>query len=125
MERCPTQAVLPLVGLAAEKVIRDRYSRVAYQFQNRLSGPSRPFLHIGGSIFGGAMINYPVCWLPTGGNMPPEAAWSSNIKGGRARGSRPRAWSSWPAGAILNGASRNRATGHFVTADASLGTSGR
>ncbi|MGM0487037.1 MAG: hypothetical protein ACQESR_09790 [Planctomycetota bacterium] len=23
MERCPTQAVLPLVGLAAEKVIRD------------------------------------------------------------------------------------------------------
>ncbi|MFO7903221.1 MAG: hypothetical protein R6U98_11200 [Pirellulaceae bacterium] len=27
MERCPTQAVLPLVGLAAEKVIRDRYSR--------------------------------------------------------------------------------------------------
>ncbi|MGM0486390.1 MAG: hypothetical protein ACQESR_06480 [Planctomycetota bacterium] len=26
MESCPTQAVLPLVGLAAEKVIRDRYS---------------------------------------------------------------------------------------------------
>ncbi|MFO7907494.1 MAG: transposase [Planctomycetota bacterium] len=25
MERCPTQAVLPLVGLAAEKVIRDQY----------------------------------------------------------------------------------------------------
>ncbi|MFO7907022.1 MAG: hypothetical protein ACQESR_14980 [Planctomycetota bacterium] len=25
MEGCPTQAVLPLVGLAAEKVIRDRY----------------------------------------------------------------------------------------------------
>ncbi|MFO7906259.1 MAG: hypothetical protein ACQESR_17370 [Planctomycetota bacterium] len=25
MERCPTQAVLPLVGLAAQKVIRDRY----------------------------------------------------------------------------------------------------
>ncbi|MFO7904074.1 MAG: hypothetical protein ACQESR_11370 [Planctomycetota bacterium] len=25
MERCPTQAVLPLVGLAAEKVIRDRH----------------------------------------------------------------------------------------------------
>ncbi|MFO7902114.1 MAG: hypothetical protein R6U98_05600, partial [Pirellulaceae bacterium] len=25
MGRCPTQAVLPLVGLAAEKVIRDRY----------------------------------------------------------------------------------------------------
>ncbi|MFO7907882.1 MAG: hypothetical protein ACQESR_16095 [Planctomycetota bacterium] len=25
LERCPTQAVLPLVGLAAEKVIRDRY----------------------------------------------------------------------------------------------------
>ncbi|MFO7904249.1 MAG: hypothetical protein R6U98_16415 [Pirellulaceae bacterium] len=25
-ESCPTQAVLPLVGLAAEKVIRDRYT---------------------------------------------------------------------------------------------------
>ncbi|MGM0487363.1 MAG: hypothetical protein ACQESR_11455 [Planctomycetota bacterium] len=25
MESCPTQAVLPLVGLAAAKVIRDRY----------------------------------------------------------------------------------------------------
>ncbi|MFO7907870.1 MAG: hypothetical protein ACQESR_27335 [Planctomycetota bacterium] len=25
MESCPTQAVLPLVGLAAEKVIRERY----------------------------------------------------------------------------------------------------
>ncbi|MGM0486024.1 MAG: hypothetical protein ACQESR_04590 [Planctomycetota bacterium] len=25
MESCPTQAVLPLVGLAAEKVSRDRY----------------------------------------------------------------------------------------------------
>ncbi|MFO7908279.1 MAG: hypothetical protein R6U98_36915 [Pirellulaceae bacterium] len=26
MGSCPTQAVLPLVGLAAEKVIRDRYN---------------------------------------------------------------------------------------------------
>ncbi|MFO7901271.1 MAG: hypothetical protein ACQESR_10700 [Planctomycetota bacterium] len=26
MESCSTQAVLPLVGLAAEKVIRDRYN---------------------------------------------------------------------------------------------------
>ncbi|MFO7902546.1 MAG: hypothetical protein R6U98_07795 [Pirellulaceae bacterium] len=26
MERCPAQVVLPLVGLVAEKVIRDRYS---------------------------------------------------------------------------------------------------
>ncbi|MFO7907648.1 MAG: hypothetical protein ACQESR_21345 [Planctomycetota bacterium] len=26
MESCPTQAVLPLVGLAAEKVIRDPYN---------------------------------------------------------------------------------------------------
>ncbi|MFO7901262.1 MAG: hypothetical protein R6U98_01260, partial [Pirellulaceae bacterium] len=25
LESCPTQAVLPLVGLAAEKVIRNRY----------------------------------------------------------------------------------------------------
>ncbi|MFO7901877.1 MAG: hypothetical protein ACQESR_06955 [Planctomycetota bacterium] len=29
MESCPTQAVLPLVGLAADKVIRDRYIRRA------------------------------------------------------------------------------------------------
>ncbi|MFW6170129.1 MAG: hypothetical protein ACODAD_06540 [Planctomycetota bacterium] len=29
MESCPTQAVLPLVGLAAEKVIRDRYNTLA------------------------------------------------------------------------------------------------
>ncbi|MFO7902371.1 MAG: hypothetical protein ACQESR_01225 [Planctomycetota bacterium] len=28
MERCPTQAVRPLVGLAADKVIRDRYTSV-------------------------------------------------------------------------------------------------
>ncbi|MFO7902974.1 MAG: hypothetical protein R6U98_09955 [Pirellulaceae bacterium] len=27
MESCPTQAVLPLVGLAAEKLIRDQYKR--------------------------------------------------------------------------------------------------
>ncbi|MGM0487800.1 MAG: hypothetical protein ACQESR_13705 [Planctomycetota bacterium] len=27
MARCPTQAVLPLVGLAVEKVIRDRYNK--------------------------------------------------------------------------------------------------
>ncbi|MFO7907952.1 MAG: hypothetical protein ACQESR_29370 [Planctomycetota bacterium] len=26
VESCPTQAVLPLVGLTADKVIRDRYS---------------------------------------------------------------------------------------------------
>ncbi|MFO7905279.1 MAG: hypothetical protein ACQESR_28815 [Planctomycetota bacterium] len=29
VESCPTQAVFPLVGLAAEKVIRDRYTIVA------------------------------------------------------------------------------------------------
>ncbi|MFO7908013.1 MAG: hypothetical protein ACQESR_10120 [Planctomycetota bacterium] len=28
MERCPTQAVLSLVGLAAEQIIRDRYNTV-------------------------------------------------------------------------------------------------
>ncbi|MFO7903945.1 MAG: hypothetical protein ACQESR_27290 [Planctomycetota bacterium] len=28
MESCPTQAVLPLVGLAAEKVIRHRYGKL-------------------------------------------------------------------------------------------------
>ncbi|MFO7901068.1 MAG: hypothetical protein R6U98_00270 [Pirellulaceae bacterium] len=29
MESCPTQAVLPLVGLAAEKGLRDRYKKVS------------------------------------------------------------------------------------------------
>ncbi|MFO7903516.1 MAG: hypothetical protein R6U98_12700, partial [Pirellulaceae bacterium] len=27
LESCPTQAALPLVGLAADKVIRDRYNK--------------------------------------------------------------------------------------------------
>ncbi|MFO7901092.1 MAG: hypothetical protein ACQESR_02935 [Planctomycetota bacterium] len=27
VENCPTRAVLPLVGLAADQVIRDRYDR--------------------------------------------------------------------------------------------------
>ncbi|MFO7907826.1 MAG: hypothetical protein R6U98_34590 [Pirellulaceae bacterium] len=44
MESCPTQAVLPLVGLAAEKVIRDRY--------NWISVP-RPGTGRGMVIFGG------------------------------------------------------------------------
>ncbi|MGM0486374.1 MAG: hypothetical protein ACQESR_06395 [Planctomycetota bacterium] len=33
MESCPTQAVLPLVGLAAEKVIRDRYNKTNFGFE--------------------------------------------------------------------------------------------
>ncbi|MFO7903398.1 MAG: hypothetical protein ACQESR_21095 [Planctomycetota bacterium] len=36
MESRPTQAVLPLVGLAAEKVIRDRYKEIS---ESRTSGP--------------------------------------------------------------------------------------
>ncbi|MGM0487205.1 MAG: hypothetical protein ACQESR_10635 [Planctomycetota bacterium] len=35
MARCPAQAVLPLVGLAAEKVIRDRY--IGFGFTSRLA----------------------------------------------------------------------------------------
>ncbi|MFO7907767.1 MAG: hypothetical protein ACQESR_25010 [Planctomycetota bacterium] len=34
MERCPAQAVLPLVGLAAEKVIRDRYNSPTESFRH-------------------------------------------------------------------------------------------
>ncbi|MGM0489647.1 MAG: hypothetical protein ACQESR_23170, partial [Planctomycetota bacterium] len=33
VERCPTQAVLPSVGLAAEKVIRDRYIQAVGLFR--------------------------------------------------------------------------------------------
>ncbi|MFO7903249.1 MAG: hypothetical protein ACQESR_16945 [Planctomycetota bacterium] len=46
MGRCPTQAVLPLVGLAAEKVIRDRYS-------SELSHGDEPYLKLS-----------PSCWQP-------------------------------------------------------------
>ncbi|MGM0489774.1 MAG: hypothetical protein ACQESR_23825 [Planctomycetota bacterium] len=37
MESCPTQAVLPLVGLAAEKVIRDPYNPYFWAFKERES----------------------------------------------------------------------------------------
>ncbi|MGM0485174.1 MAG: hypothetical protein ACQESR_00225 [Planctomycetota bacterium] len=43
MERCPTQAVLPLVGLAAETVIRDRYTSGGRIFPDgTLPDASRP-----------------------------------------------------------------------------------
>ncbi|MGM0490020.1 MAG: hypothetical protein ACQESR_25095 [Planctomycetota bacterium] len=43
MERCPTQAVLPLVGLAAEKIIRDRYNSGGWIFPGgTLPDASRP-----------------------------------------------------------------------------------
>ncbi|MFO7902959.1 MAG: hypothetical protein ACQESR_08195 [Planctomycetota bacterium] len=37
MERCPTQAVLPFVGLAAENVIRDRYNSLFARERLRIS----------------------------------------------------------------------------------------
>ncbi|MFO7901987.1 MAG: hypothetical protein ACQESR_09525 [Planctomycetota bacterium] len=44
MESCLTQAVLPLVGLAAEKVIRDRYikQRSHGLFLTEIAGRSGP-----------------------------------------------------------------------------------
>ncbi|MFO7903136.1 MAG: hypothetical protein R6U98_10770 [Pirellulaceae bacterium] len=43
MESCPTQAVLPLVRLAAEKVIRDRYISGGWIFPGEtLPDASRP-----------------------------------------------------------------------------------
>ncbi|MFO7903572.1 MAG: hypothetical protein R6U98_12985 [Pirellulaceae bacterium] len=36
MESCPTQAVLPLVGLAAEKVLRERYIPAAGRISRSL-----------------------------------------------------------------------------------------
>ncbi|MGM0487920.1 MAG: hypothetical protein ACQESR_14305 [Planctomycetota bacterium] len=38
-ERCPTQAVLPLVGLAAEKIIRDPYISSCPSNTQRLTHP--------------------------------------------------------------------------------------
>ncbi|MGM0486802.1 MAG: hypothetical protein ACQESR_08575 [Planctomycetota bacterium] len=43
MESCPTQAVLPLVGLAAEKTIHDRYISGGWVFPGgKLPDASRP-----------------------------------------------------------------------------------
>ncbi|MFO7906683.1 MAG: hypothetical protein ACQESR_27255 [Planctomycetota bacterium] len=43
MESCPTQAVLPLVGLAADKFIRDRYILLCFQGMSyRLPRPWGP-----------------------------------------------------------------------------------
>ncbi|MFO7907707.1 MAG: hypothetical protein ACQESR_19755 [Planctomycetota bacterium] len=42
MESCPTQAVLPLVGLAAENVIRDRYNAITRISRHPTSDSRRP-----------------------------------------------------------------------------------
>ncbi|MFO7907390.1 MAG: hypothetical protein R6U98_32380 [Pirellulaceae bacterium] len=42
MERCPTQAVLPLVGLAAEKVILDQYIGALAATGLAPAGPDHP-----------------------------------------------------------------------------------
>ncbi|MFO7907486.1 MAG: hypothetical protein ACQESR_20155 [Planctomycetota bacterium] len=39
MESYPTQAVLPLIGLAAEKVIRDRYISGLFSLLQAVRGP--------------------------------------------------------------------------------------
>ncbi|MFO7907782.1 MAG: hypothetical protein R6U98_34370 [Pirellulaceae bacterium] len=48
MESCPTQAVLPLVGLAAEKVIRDRLIFQAVGFFRVESCPAQAVLPLVG-----------------------------------------------------------------------------
>ncbi|MGM0490590.1 MAG: hypothetical protein ACQESR_28015 [Planctomycetota bacterium] len=48
MESCPTQAVLPLVGLAAKKVIRDRYIFQAVGFFRMESCPTQAVLPLVG-----------------------------------------------------------------------------
>ncbi|MFO7903296.1 MAG: hypothetical protein ACQESR_11920 [Planctomycetota bacterium] len=47
MESCPTQAVLPLVGLAAEKVIRDRYNWMRQSPFTYSTGGHNPPVHAG------------------------------------------------------------------------------
>ncbi|MFO7907107.1 MAG: hypothetical protein ACQESR_12380 [Planctomycetota bacterium] len=44
MESCPTQAVLPLVGLAADKVIRDGYTTPWLEGSTRANLRFRNFL---------------------------------------------------------------------------------
>ncbi|MFO7903584.1 MAG: hypothetical protein R6U98_13045 [Pirellulaceae bacterium] len=46
MDRCPAQAVLPLVGLAADRIIRDRYNV-----------PRRPLLRSRQAGFGRESVN--------------------------------------------------------------------
>ncbi|MFO7901673.1 MAG: hypothetical protein R6U98_03345 [Pirellulaceae bacterium] len=48
MQSCPTQAVLPLVGLAAEKVIRDRYIFQAVGFFRMERCPTQAVLPLVG-----------------------------------------------------------------------------
>ncbi|MGM0488644.1 MAG: hypothetical protein ACQESR_18045 [Planctomycetota bacterium] len=48
MESGPTQAVLPLVGLAAETVIRDRYIFQAVGFFRMERGPTQAVLPLVG-----------------------------------------------------------------------------
>ncbi|MFO7904892.1 MAG: hypothetical protein ACQESR_03575 [Planctomycetota bacterium] len=48
MERGPTQTVLPLVGLVAEKILRDWYMRQAVQFVRVESCPTQALLPLVG-----------------------------------------------------------------------------
>ncbi|MFO7907207.1 MAG: hypothetical protein R6U98_31430 [Pirellulaceae bacterium] len=48
MERCPTQAVLPLVGLTADNIIRDRYIFQAVGFARMERCPTQAVLPLVG-----------------------------------------------------------------------------
>ncbi|MGM0490770.1 MAG: hypothetical protein ACQESR_28930 [Planctomycetota bacterium] len=64
MERCSTQAVLPLVGLTAQKVIRDRYRSTGMAY-----GRTRP---------NRSRTGIPAASKPTAANpKPPRRATSS------------------------------------------------
>ncbi|MFO7905914.1 MAG: hypothetical protein ACQESR_17355 [Planctomycetota bacterium] len=74
MESCPTQAVLPLVGLAAEKVIHDRYN-VSLMFGVGLGkrvARRRPLFEIGGFelCFGMGLARPPWPSILDGGSAP-------------------------------------------------------
>ncbi|MFO7907795.1 MAG: hypothetical protein R6U98_34435 [Pirellulaceae bacterium] len=104
MERCPTQAVLPLVGLAAEKVIRDRYISGGGIFPGgTLPDASRPPV---GRTRGGESHPRPVYfrrWDFSGWNVAqrkPSSRWSDSR---RRKSSATRVFAHFGGGGVFGG----------------------
>ncbi|MGM0489312.1 MAG: hypothetical protein ACQESR_21450 [Planctomycetota bacterium] len=69
MERCSTQAVLPLVGLAAENVIRDRYVFQAVGFVGVERCSTQAVLPLVGLAAENVIrdrYNFGICWRVAG-----------------------------------------------------------
>ncbi|MFO7906902.1 MAG: hypothetical protein R6U98_29875 [Pirellulaceae bacterium] len=79
MESCPTQAVLPLVGLAAENVIRDRYITARFGYhtatRNGIAPGSTCFTHLvhGSAVIAGDRGGLGIYWAQVPGGGEPAA----------------------------------------------------